>query len=107
VTEKAARCLCWRGLSKRELTCSCGKQLALVIRERRAFAHRFTHAANNPSDSYVSLRCQESLTPKVLRCHAASQPNSWNEGDEEFLRKSQQMLRDYGAILVEEGLLSP
>ena len=37
----------------------------------------------------------------------ASQPNSWNEGDEEFLRKSQQMLRDYGAILVEEGMLSP
>ena len=37
----------------------------------------------------------------------ASQPNSWNEGDEEFLRRSQQMLREYGAILVEEGLLSP
>jgi len=36
----------------------------------------------------------------------ASQPNNWNEGDERFLRKSQQMLRDYGAILVEEGLLS-
>ena len=37
----------------------------------------------------------------------ASQPNSWDEGDEEFLRKSQQMRRDYGTILVEEGLLIP
>ena len=37
----------------------------------------------------------------------ASQPNNWNEGDEQFLRNSQQMLRDYGPVLVAEGLLSP
>ena len=36
-----------------------------------------------------------------------SQPNNWHEGDEMFLRKSQQMLRDYGPVLVAERLLSP
>ena len=36
----------------------------------------------------------------------AAQPCSWDDGDEEFLRQSQQMLRDYGPILVAEGLLS-
>lgn len=40
------------------------------------------------------------------RWSIASQPNSWDDGDEEFLRQSQQMLRDYGPILVAEGLLS-
>ena len=37
----------------------------------------------------------------------ASQPNNWNEGDEEFLRNTQQMLREYGPVLVAEGFLSP
>ena len=36
----------------------------------------------------------------------SSQPHGWSEDDEEFLRKAQQMLRDYGAVLVDEGLLS-
>ena len=37
----------------------------------------------------------------------SSQPHSWSEDDQAFLRSAQQMLRDYGSILVEEGLLSP
>lgn len=35
------------------------------------------------------------------------QPHSWKEGDEEFLKRAQGMLRSYGNILVSEGLLSP
>ena len=41
------------------------------------------------------------------RWSIASQPGNWSEGDEEFLRKAQTMLRDYGDILVQEGKLSP
>lgn len=37
----------------------------------------------------------------------SAQPNSWREEDEEFLKRAQRMLRDYGSILVSEGLLSP
>jgi len=37
----------------------------------------------------------------------ASQPNSWSEDDLDFLQESQQMLRDYGGVLIQEGLLSP
>jgi hypothetical protein len=41
------------------------------------------------------------------RWSIASQPGNWSSADEEFLKKAQQMLRDYGEVLVSEGLLSP
>lgn len=35
-----------------------------------------------------------------------SQPGNWTDDDREMLQTAQQMLRDYGAVLVSEGLLS-
>ena len=35
------------------------------------------------------------------------QRHIWSDGDQEFLLKAQKMLRDFGPILVNEGLLSP
>jgi hypothetical protein len=38
--------------------------------------------------------------------HIQSMPNSWSDDDREFLRTAQQLLRDYGAAMVDKGLLS-
>ncbi len=40
------------------------------------------------------------------RWSIASQPNNWSPEDEDRLKQAQQMLRDYGPILVQAGLLS-
>lgn len=41
------------------------------------------------------------------RWSISSQPGNWRGGDEEYLKQAQQMLIDYGDILVQEGKLSP
>lgn len=41
------------------------------------------------------------------RWSIASQPGNWSGGDEDYLKKAQQYLIDYGDILVQEGKLSP
>ena len=38
--------------------------------------------------------------------HIHTMPNNWSEDDREFLKKAQQMLRDHGQALADEGLLS-
>lgn len=38
--------------------------------------------------------------------HIHTMPNNWSEDDREFLKTAQTMLRDYGQLLVDEGLLS-
>ena len=41
------------------------------------------------------------------RWSVATQPTNWSDADHELLKKAQSMLRDYGEVLVSEGLLSP